>query len=191
MSGTRILLLGAPGAGKGTQAALLVERLEIPHISTGDMLRAAVAAGSSIGLEAKAVMESGKLVGDEIVIAIAEERLGQEDARKGFVLDGFPRTLAQAEALDATLMKLGTALECCLAVTVDTEAVVQRLLKRAEIEGRADDNEETIRERMRVYDAQTAPLLDHYRAAGCLHEVDGMGSIAEVSERIEKALLES
>ena len=191
MSGTRILLLGAPGAGKGTQAALLVERLEIPHISTGDMLRAAVAAGSSIGLEAKAVMESGKLVGDEIVIAIAEERLGQEDARRGFVLDGFPRTLAQAEALDATLMKLGTPLECCLAVTVDTEAVVQRLLKRAEIEGRADDNEEIIRERMRVYDAQTAPLLDHYRAAGCLREVDGMGSIAEVSERIEKALLES
>ena len=191
MSGTRILLLGAPGAGKGTQAALLVERLEIPHISTGDMLRAALAAGSPIGLEAKAVMESGKLVGDEIVIAIAEERLGQEDARKGFVLDGFPRTLAQAEALDATLMKLGTPLECCLAVTVDTEAVVQRLLKRAEIEGRADDNEETIRERMRVYDAQTAPLLDHYRAAGCLREVDGMGSIAEVSERIEKALLES
>ena len=191
MSGTRILLLGAPGAGKGTQAALLVERLEIPHISTGDMLRAAVAAGSPIGLEAKAVMESGKLVGDEIVIAIAEERLGQEDARRGFVLDGFPRTLAQAEALDATLMKLGTPLECCLAVTVDTEAVVQRLLKRAEIEGRADDNEETIRERMRVSDAQTAPLLDHYRAAGCLREVDGMGSIAEVSERIEKALLES
>ena len=191
MSATRILLLGAPGAGKGTQAARLIERLEIPHISTGDMLRAAVAAGSRIGLEAKAVMDSGKLVGDEIVIAIAEERLGQEDARKGFVLDGFPRTLAQAQALDATLEKLGTPLECCLAVTVDTEAVVLRLLKRAEIEGRADDNEETIRERMRVYDAQTAPLLDHYRAQGCLVEVDGMGSVEEVSEGIEKALLES
>jgi adenylate kinase len=191
VSATRILLLGTPGAGKGTQAALLVERLEIPHISTGDMLREAVAAGSEIGLEAKAVMDSGKLVGDGIVIAIAEERLDQEDARRGFVLDGFPRTLAQAEALDATLEKLGTTLECCLAVTVNAEAVVQRLLKRAEIEGRADDNEETIRERMRVYDAQTAPLLDHYRVQGCLLEVDGMGSVAEVSERIEKALLES
>ena len=188
MSATRILLLGAPGAGKGTQAAMLIERLGIPHISTGDMLRAAVAEGSEVGLRAKAVMDAGKLVSDEIVIAIAEERLGQPDAQKGFVLDGFPRTLAQAEALDQTLEKLGTPLQCCLAITVDTEAVVQRLLKRAEIEGRADDNEETIRERMRVYDEQTAPLLDHYRGTGLLADVDGMGSMEEVSERLEKAL---
>ena len=191
MSAKRILLLGAPGAGKGTQAARIIESLQIPHISTGDMLRAAVAEGTEVGLKAKAVMDAGQLVSDEIVIAIAEERLGQPDAKQGFILDGFPRTLAQAEALDSTLHKLGTPLECCLAVTVDSEAVVQRLLKRAEIEGRADDNEETIRERMRVYEEQTAPLLDHYRKAGVLVEVDGMGSVDEVFARVEEALSRS
>jgi adenylate kinase len=191
MSARRILLLGAPGAGKGTQAARIIERHQIPHISTGDMLRTAVAEGTEVGKKAKAVMDAGQLVSDDIVIAIAEERLGQPDAEKGFVLDGFPRTVAQAEALDRTLEKLGAPLERCLAVTVDTEAVVQRLLKRAEIEGRADDNEETIRERMRVYEKQTAPLLDHYGKAGLLAEVDGMGTVAEVFERIEEALSRS
>ena len=191
MSAKRILLLGAPGAGKGTQAARIIESLQIPHISTGDMLRAAVAEGTEVGLKAKAVMDAGQLVSDEIVIAIAEERLGQPDAKQGFILDGFPRTLAQAEAPDSPLHKLGTPLECCLAVTVDSEAVVQRLLKRAEIEGRADDNEETIRERMRVYEEQTAPLLDHYRKAGVLVEVDGMGSVDEVFARVEEALSRS
>ena len=188
MSFTRILLLGAPGAGKGTQASLLIQRLGILHVSTGDMLRKAVADGTEIGLKAKAVMDSGKLVSDEIVIAIAEERLAQPDAEKGFVLDGFPRTLAQAEALSKMLDKLGTPLECCVAVTVDSEAVVQRLLKRAELEGRADDNEETIRERMRVYDAQTAPLLAYYSDNDILAEVDGMGTVEEVSTRVEIAL---
>lgn len=188
MSATRILLLGAPGAGKGTQAETLVERLGIPHISTGDMLRKAVADETEIGLKAKAVMDSGKLVSDEIVIAIAEERLAQDDARKGFVLDGFPRTRAQAEALDALLERLETPLSRCIAVAVDAEVVVQRLLKRAELEGRADDNEETIRERMRVYDAQTAPLLDYYDSKDILVEVDGMGPVEEVSGRIEAAL---
>jgi adenylate kinase len=188
MSATRILLLGAPGAGKGTQAATLVERLGIPHISTGDMLRKAVADKTEIGLEAKVVMDAGKLVSDDIVIAIAEERLSQPDTEKGFVLDGFPRTRAQAEALDDTLSRLGTPLARCVAVTVDTEAVVQRLLKRARLEGRADDNEETIRERMRVYDAQTAPLLEYYGGKGILSEVDGMGTVEEVSARIESVL---
>lgn len=188
---TRIVLLGAPGAGKGTQAAILIERMGIPHISTGDMLRQAGADGTEIGLKAKAVMDSGKLVSDEIVIVIAEERLSQLDAQKGFVLDGFPRTRAQAEALDATLEKLGTPLECCLAVTVDSEAVVARLLKRAELEGRADDNEETIRKRMSVYDEQTAPLLDYYGNQGLLSSVDGMGSVESVSGRIEEALTSS
>lgn len=188
MSAKRILLLGAPGAGKGTQAAMLIERLGIPHISTGDMLRQAVADGTEIGNKAKAVMDSGSLVSDDIVIAIAEERLSQPDAKRGFVLDGFPRTLAQAEALEATLDRIGTPLECCVAVTVDTEAVVQRLLKRAQIEGRADDNEETIRERMRVYDDQTAPLLEFYGNGGILAEVDGMGSVEEVAARIETVL---
>lgn len=188
MSATRILLLGAPGAGKGTQAATLVERLGIPHISTGDMLRKAVADKTEIGLEAKVVMDAGKLVSDDIVIAIAEERLSQPDTEKGFVLDGFPRTRAQAEALDDTLSRLGTPLARCVAVTVDTEAVVQRLLKRARLEGRADDNEETIRERMRVYDAQTAPLLEYYGGKGILSEVDGMGTVEEVSARIQSVL---
>lgn len=187
-SATRILLLGAPGAGKGTQAAFVVERLGVAHISTGDMLRQAVADQTEIGKKAKAVMDSGKLVSDDIVIAIAEERLSQPDAKKGFVLDGFPRTKAQAEALDALLAKLATPLERCVAITVDTEAVVQRLLKRAELEGRADDNEETIRERMQVYDNQTAPLLEYYGNGGILATVDGMGTVEEVSERVETAL---
>ena len=188
MSARRIVLLGAPGAGKGTQAALLVEKLDVPHISTGDMLRAAVSADTPVGLKAKAVMDAGKLVGDDIVIAIAEERLGEADARSGFILDGFPRTLAQAEALDELLARLDSGLECCLALTADTEAVVQRLLKRAEIEGRADDNEETIRERMRVYEEQTAPLLAYYREQGLLLEVSGMGSIESVSASVLGAL---
>jgi adenylate kinase len=184
----RIVLLGPPGAGKGTQAAAIIEAKGIPHISTGDMLRAAVKAGTPIGQKAKAVMDAGELVSDEIVIGIAEERLGQADAEKGFLLDGFPRTLAQAEALERLLAKLGAPLDCCLALTVDNEAVVQRLLKRARIEGRADDNEATIRERMRVYDSQTAPLLDFYRGRGRLVEVSGMGSVDEVGQRIREAL---
>ena len=183
-----MILLGPPGAGKGTQAASLIDRLGIPHVSTGDMLRAAVAAETTVGLKAKAVMESGELVSDEIVIGIAEERLSEGDALKGFLLDGFPRTIAQAEALEGLLEKLGVALDYCLALTVDNDSIVGRLLKRAEIEGRADDNEETIRERMREYDAKTAPLLDFYRSRGRLVEVDGMGTIEEVGERIKQAL---
>jgi adenylate kinase len=188
MSATRVVLLGAPGAGKGTQAARMVEKLGVPHVSTGDMLRAAVAAGTELGKQAKAVMDSGKLVGDEIVIGLAGERLAEADARPGFVLDGFPRTEAQAEALDQLLDQLGTPLESCLAICVDSDAVVARLLARAEVEGRADDNEGTIRERMRVYDAQTAPLLDYYRNRNLLVEVDGMGSMDEVFERVGEAL---
>jgi adenylate kinase len=188
MSATRVVLLGAPGAGKGTQAARMVEKLGVPHVSTGDMLRAAVAAGTELGKQAKAVMDSGKLVGDEIVIGLAGERLAEADARPGFVLDGFPRTEAQAQALDQLLDQLGTPLESCLAICVDSDAVVARLLARAEVEGRADDNEGTIRERMRVYDAQTAPLLDYYRNRNLLVEVDGMGSMDEVFERVGEAL---
>lgn len=184
----RIVLLGPPGAGKGTQATAIVEAKGVPHISTGDMLRAAVKAGTPIGKKAKAVMDAGELVSDEIVIGIAEERLGQADAKKGFLLDGFPRTLAQAEALERLLEGLGTPLDCCLALTVDNEAIVQRLLKRAQIEGRADDNEATIRERMRVYDNQTAPLLGFYRERGRLIEVSGMGTIESVGQRIQEAL---
>ena len=188
MSSTKIVLLGAPGAGKGTQAVLLSKNLGVPHISTGDMLRAAVAAETPVGLEAKAVMDAGHLVSDQIVIGIAEERLTQDDATEGFILDGFPRTLGQAEALDGLLDKIGSGIDCCLAITVDTEGIVERLLKRAEIEGRADDNETTIRERMRVYGMETAPLLGYYAARSLVREVPGMGSVDEVSQAMVAAL---
>jgi adenylate kinase len=188
MSARRMLLLGPPGAGKGTQAERLVARLGIPQISTGDMLRAAVKAGTKVGLQAKAFMERGDLVPDAVVIGVAEERLRQPDAAKGFILDGFPRTAAQAEALDALLAKLGTRLERCIALQVDADELVKRLLRRAEIEGRSDDNETTIRNRMRVYRDQTQPLIDHYRRLGVVAEVAGDGTMDEVATRIQGAL---
>jgi adenylate kinase len=188
MTARRLLLLGAPGAGKGTQAERLERTLGIPHISTGDMLRAAVAAGTEVGKRAQAAMDRGELVSDEIVIGVAEERLSQDDARGGFVLDGFPRTDAQARALDAMLERMGVPLERCVALDVDTDELVRRLLKRAEIEGRSDDNEETIRNRMRVYRDQTAPLVAYYQERGLLREVEAEGSIDEIEKRIEEAL---
>ena len=188
MSAMRIVLLGPPGAGKGTQASLLAERRKIPHVSTGDMLRTAVAAETPVGKRAKAIMDSGQLVGDDVVIEIAKQRLAGDECRKGFILDGFPRTSAQALALDAILMELSAPLDCCLAICVETEEVVKRLLKRAEIEGRADDKEETIRDRMSVYEAETAPLLDFYREKSLLLEVPGEGVVEQVALRIEEAL---
>ena len=188
MIARRLLLLGPPGAGKGTQAQRLSASLEIPQISTWDMLRAAVAAGTEIGKLAKATMDAGKLVPDEVVIGVAEERLARDDAKRGFILDGFPRTAAQARALDAMLSRLGCRLERCVALIVDEEELVQRLLRRARLEGRSDDNEETIRTRMRVYRESTAPLIAYYRERGGLREVDGEGSVDEVAKRIEQAL---
>ena len=191
MTARRLLLLGAPGAGKGTQAKLVVERLGIPQVSTGDMLRAAVAAGTEVGRKASALMERGELVSDEIVIQVARERLAEDDARTGFVLDGFPRTVAQAEALDGILAESGAKLERCVALVVDEEAVVQRLLKRAEIEGRADDNEETIRNRMQVYretQNYVRKVLAYYREKGVLAEVDGMGTVEAIAKRVEEAI---
>jgi len=188
MTATRLLLLGPPGAGKGTQARLLAERLEVPRISTGDMLRAAVAAGSLVGRRARAYMERGELVPDELVIGVAEERLAQPDAEKGFILDGFPRTRPQAVALDALLGRLGTPLERCVSLVVDEDELVARLVRRAKIEGRADDNAETVRTRMRVYREQTEPLVRYYQERGSLREVDGMGTVEEIAERIREAL---
>ena len=188
MTARRLLLLGPPGAGKGTQAEILVERLGIPQISTGNMLRAAVAAGSEVGRKAEAVMARGDLVPDEIVIQVARDRMGEDDARRGFILDGFPRTSGQAEALDRMLEELGTPLERCISLRVDPEELVARLLKRARIEGRSDDNEESIRNRMDVYRRQTQPLLDYYGEHGKLHRIDGMGSMDEVFERIDGVL---
>ena len=188
MVARRMLLLGPPGAGKGTQALRLVAKLGIPQISTGDMLRGAVAAGTKIGRQAQAYMDRGELVPDSVVIGVAEERLSQSDAESGFVLDGFPRTAAQAEALDALLERMGTKLERCVALVVDEDSLVTRLLGRAQIEGRSDDSEDTIRTRMSVYHEQTAPLIDYYRKQGILAEVDGLGSVEEVAKRIEEAL---
>jgi adenylate kinase len=188
MSARRLLLLGPPGAGKGTQAQRLRGELGIPQISTGDMLREAVAAGTPVGLQAKEAMDAGRLVSDEIVIGVAEERLRQPDAAEGFILDGFPRTVAQARALDALLERLGCKLERCVAMRVDTDELVQRLLQRARIEGRSDDNEEAIRTRMEEYETKTAPLIAYYRERGVLAEVDGMGSIDEVAARIREAI---
>jgi adenylate kinase len=188
MTATRLLLLGPPGVGKGTQAQRLIDDLGIPQISTGEMLRAAVAAGTAIGREAKGYMDRGELVPDEVVIGVARERLAQDDAAKGFILDGFPRTVAQARALDGILADLGAKLERCVALTADEDELVQRLLKRAELEGRADDNEETIRTRMRVYQEQTAPLVAYYRDQGILAEVDGVGEIEAIAARIREAI---
>jgi adenylate kinase len=188
MSARRLLLLGPPGAGKGTQAQLLVQRLGIPQISTGDMLRAAVAANSEVGRKAKSYMDAGQLVPDAVVIGVAEERLGRPDAKKGFILDGFPRTAGQAAALDQMLPKLGASLERCVALSVDENELVKRLLRRAELEGRTDDNEASIRTRMREYRDKTEPLIAYYRGRGVLREVDGLGEIDEVARRIAQAL---
>jgi adenylate kinase len=188
MGAKRMLLLGPPGAGKGTQAQHLVAKFGIPQISTGDMLRGAVAAGTDVGRQAKDYMDRGELVPDAVVIGVAEERLSQDDTESGFILDGFPRTAAQAEALDVLLERMGTNLECCIALVADEDSLVARLLGRAQIEDRSDDSEETIRTRMSVYRAQTAPLVDYYRNRGVLAEVDGLGSPEEVAKRIEEAL---
>jgi len=188
MTAPRLLLLGPPGAGKGTQAQRIVARFGIPQIATGDMLRAAVEEGSEVGRRAQACMEEGKLVPDEVVIAVAEARLAQPDARSGFLLDGFPRTVAQARALDEMLQRLDSRLDLCLALRVEEEELVTRLLRRAGIEGRSDDNEESIRVRMKEYREKTAPLLDYYREKGILAEIDGLGTVEEVGRRIEACI---
>jgi adenylate kinase len=188
MSARRLLLLGPPGAGKGTQAQLLAGRLGIPQISTGDMLRAAVAAGSEVGRKAQSYMDAGQLVPDAVVIGVAEERLARPDAKQGFILDGFPRTAGQAEVLDRMLPKLDCTLERCVALTVDEDELVKRLLRRAELEGRSDDNEASIRTRMREYREKTEPLIAYYRGRGVLREVDGLGEIEDVARRIAQAL---
>ena len=182
----RILLLGPPGAGKGTQATLLANALHVPHISTGEMLRSAVAAGTELGRKAESIMAAGELVSDDLVVAIVDERLSEEDARCGYLLDGFPRTIGQAEALnDSVIDAIGTV----ILLDADTDEVVQRLLKRAEDEGRADDNEETIRRRLEVYAADTSPLVGFYGDA--VLTIDGMGTVDEVLSRIMIALAKS
>ena len=186
----RLVLLGAPGSGKGTQAAMLKTELGVPHISTGDLLRAAVKAGTPLGLEAKAVMEAGKLVSDDLVLAMLEERLSQPDVRNGFILDGYPRNLAQCEALEALLARIGQPLDIAVKLKVPAELIVDRIAGRAAAEGRKDDTPETVRERLRVYHEQTAPVAEHFAALGELRIVDGVGDVDEVFRRILAALRE-
>ena len=180
----RLVLLGAPGSGKGTQATRLREHLQVPHISTGDLLRAAVKAGTELGRQAKAVMESGGLVSDDIVLGMLEERLTAGDTGNGFVLDGYPRNLAQANALDALLGRLGQPVDIAVQLDVDTELLITRLAGRAQAEGRADDSPEAVRHRLQVYNDATAPVVDFYRNTGRLACVDGVGGMEEVFQRI-------
>ncbi len=211
----RLILLGPPGSGKGTHAGWLSEKFGIPAISTGDILRAAVAAGTELGRKAKSYMDGGQLVPDEVMIGLIEERLRESDCAPGFLLDGFPRTVPQAEALDDLLRKLGWSLDAVLELDVDEEEIVRRLTSRrvcsrcgrifnlvydpppadgrcpecgGEVIQRSDDREETVRNRLRVYHQQTAPLVEFYRDRGLLVSVDGNGSIEQVRERVLGAL---
>ena len=180
----RLVLLGAPGSGKGTQATRLKEHLQVPHVSTGDLLRAEVAAGSALGREAKQVMDCGNLVSDAILLGMLEERFARPDTGNGFILDGYPRNLAQAAALDALLSRIGQPMDFAVQLEVPTELLVQRIAGRANAEGRADDSPESVRNRLDVYDSQTAPVIDFYRQHGQLTVVDGVGSLDEVFNRI-------
>lgn len=184
----RLVLLGAPGSGKGTQATRLREHLQVPHISTGELLRAAVAAGTPLGLQAKAVMAAGNLVSDEIVLGMLEERFTQPDTRNGFILDGYPRNLVQANALDALLKKIDQPMDIAVQLDVDQELLVDRLAGRAKAEGRADDSPEAVRNRLKVYEEQTAPVVDFYRNQGKLAHLDGVGTLDDVFNRIIEAI---
>ena len=184
----RLIMLGPPGAGKGTQAALVSAAHGVPAISTGDIFRANIKNETPLGLQVREITASGGYVPDEITNAIVRDRLAQEDAAPGFLLDGYPRTTGQVEALDEMLGDAGHALDAVIELTVDTEEVVQRLLARAQDQGRADDTEDVIRERMRLYAEETAPLSAVYADRGLLHRVDGMGPVEDVTARIEAAL---
>jgi adenylate kinase len=180
----RLILMGPPGAGKGTQAKVISARLGIPAVSTGDIFRANVSEGTPLGLEAKRYMDAGDYVPDEVTNGMVRDRLGQDDARGGFLLDGYPRTVAQVQELDSMLADAGTSLDAVVVLTVDDEELIQRLLHRAETEGRTDDTEDVIRHRQDVYNEQTAPLIAVYADRGILVEVDGMGAVDEVTERV-------
>ena len=184
----RLVLLGPPGSGKGTQATRLKEKLGLAHISTGDMLRAEIAAGTELGKQAKSVMDAGNLVSDEILLGMLESRLSQADVAKGFILDGYPRNVAQANALDAVLAKIGQPLDAVVQLDVGTDLLVQRIAGRAAEQGRADDTPESVRNRLNVYNEQTAPVVDFYAARGTLERVDGVGELDEVEARIHKAI---
>jgi adenylate kinase len=183
-----IILFGPPAAGKGTQAKRLVAERGMVQLSTGDMLRAARAAGNELGRKVAAIMDSGQLVSDDIVIALIEQALPAANAAGGAIFDGFPRTVAQAQALDAMLARHGSRIDSVISLTVDDQALIDRIGKRFLEEGRADDNPESFKTRLAAYSAQTAPLLPFYKAQGKLVEVDGMNSVEQVATDIDHAL---
>lgn len=184
----RLVLLGPPGAGKGTQAARLAEHLGVPTISTGDIFRANITGGTELGRTAQEYTSRGALVPDEVTNAMVRDRLGQPDAANGFLLDGYPRNVAQVAELDAILADAGLVVDAAVEITADTDVVVERLLKRAEIEGRVDDTETVIRHRLDVYAEQTAPVSGVYAQRGLLVVVDGIGEMDEVTDRLVAAL---
>jgi len=184
----RLIIMGPPGAGKGTQAVRIAERFGIPAISTGDIFRSNIKDGTELGRQVEDILKSGGYVPDEMTNAVVQDRLAWVDAAPGFLLDGYPRTPGQVEFLDQVLAAHDHALDAVIELTVDEDAVVDRLLQRAETEGRADDTEEVIRERMAIYRKQTAPVIEIYEQHGILVKVDGMGTVDEVTERLTKAV---
>lgn len=184
----RLIIMGPPGAGKGTQAKFISITYSIPAISTGDIFRANLAAGTPLGVEARRYMDAGEYVPDAVTNSMVRNRIAEPDAAMGFLLDGYPRTLAQVDELDGMLEESGQGLDAVIVLTVEGEVIVQRLLARAQVEGRADDTEEVIRRRQEVYAEQTEPLIDVYRERGLLIEVDGMGEVDQVTGRIAEAL---
>lgn len=184
-----VVLFGPPGAGKGTQSEKLIADFQLGHLSTGNLLRAEVAAQTPLGLEAKALIDAGKLVPDEVVIGMIRSKLQEDMGKvKGFIYDGFPRTVAQAQALDTMLAELGHKITCMVSLNVHEDELMTRLLKRAEVEGRTDDTPEVIEKRIQEYLTKTLPVADHYRAQGKLQEIDGIGSVEGIYSRISQVL---
>ena len=180
--------MGPPGAGKGTQAKVVADHFDIPAISTGDIFRANVSEGTPLGVEAKRYMDAGEYVPDEVTNKMVRNRIDEPDADPGFLLDGYPRTLAQVEELDGMIEFTGHRLDAAVVLTVDDDEIVQRLLQRAQVEGRTDDTEEVVRRRQELYAQETEPLIDVYRKRGLLLEVDGMGDVEDVTQRVFDAL---
>lgn len=184
----RLIIMGPPGAGKGTQAKFIAEHFKIPAISTGDIFRANVSQGTELGIEAKRYMDAGEYVPDEVTNLMVRNRIDDPDAENGFLLDGYPRTLAQVDELDGMIRHTGHQLDGVVCLTVDQDEIVARLLQRAQVEGRADDTEDVIRRRQEVYLEQTQPLIAVYKDRGLVIEIDGMGEVSEVTQRIFEAL---
>jgi adenylate kinase len=184
----RLVLLGAPGSGKGTQATRLREHLQVPHITTGGILRSAVEAGTPLGKVVGPIMAAGNLVSDDLMLGLLEERFAQPDTGNGFILDGYPRNLAQAAALDELLERIGQPMDLAVQLDVGNELLVERLAGRAKLEGRADDTPESVRNRLKLYDDVTAPVIEHYRKQGKLAHLDGVGTLDAVFTRILEAI---